>query len=322
MKSVRRLPAILAVVCIAPGHAALAQGFPSQPVRIVVSTGAGGGLDLAARQLAQKLAESWTGGVLVENRTGAGGTIGVTAVARAAPDGHTLAFISTSFATNASVYGKLPYDSLRDFAPVSQTAWSPLMLVVNPSLPVRSVKDLVALAKQRPGQINYATTGTGGVLHLAGELLKSMAGIDLVHVPYKGTVPAVTDVIGGQVEVTITGLPVAIPQVAARKLRALAVTGTRRSAIAPEIPTIGESVPGYEFNNWHGIIVPAATPKDVVARLHAGIVRALQTMDLRQKVLEQGDEPVGSTSVQFADLIHSEIGKYAKLVNAIGVRVQ
>jgi tripartite-type tricarboxylate transporter receptor subunit TctC len=310
-------PALLAW----PGGPVHAQNFPTQVVRIVVPTAAGGGLDIVARQLAQKLTDAWGQGVIVDNRAGAGGTIGADVVAKAPPDGHTIALVSSTFPINASLYSKLPYDSLRDFAPVTLVVNSPLILVVNPALPVHSVKELVALAKARPGQINYASTGNGGVIHLATELMKSLAGINLTHIPYKGTVPAVTDVMGGQVELTITGVPVAMPHVATGKLRALAVTGSRRSAAAPNVPTIGETIRGYEFNNWFGILAPAATPKETLVRLHDGIVRALQAPDVRQRMLAQGDEPAGTSSAQFADMIRQEITKYAKLVKDIGVHI-
>ncbi len=302
-------------------HSAHAQAFPTKPVRMIVPTGAGGGLDLVARQLAQKLSEMWTRGVVVENRVGAGGTIGVDAVAKAVPDGHTLAVVATSFVINASVYSKLPYDSLRDFAPVTMISLTPLILVVNPSLPVRSVNDLVALAKAKPGQLNYSTTGTGGGVHLSIEMLRGLTGIDALHVPYKGTVAAVTDVVEGRVQFTVTGLPVAMPLMATGRLRALAIAGTKRSPSLPELPTIRESVSDYEFNNWLGVLAPAKTPSDVLAQLHGDIVRALQSEDLRQKMLAQGDEPTTMSSAQFSDLIRQEIARYSALVKSVGARI-
>lgn len=302
------------------GGDAHSQKFPVQTVRIVVPTAAGGGLDIVSRLLAQKLTEAWGQNVIVDNRPGAGGTIGADVVAKAPSDGHTVAFVSSSFAINAALYSKLPYDSLRDFAPVTVAVLSPLIMVSNPVLPARSVKELVALAKAKPGQINYASTGTGGVVHLATELLNSLAGIKMTHVPYKGTVPAVNDVIGGQLELTITGVPVAMPHVATNRLRALAVTGTKRSAAVPEVPTIGEAVPGYELNNWFGALAPGATPKAVITRLHESIVRVLQFSDVRQRLLAQGDEPAGTSPEQFSEAISQEIVKYTKLVKQIGAR--
>lgn len=323
---VKPLDFLLAVLAIAgmagmPDRTAHAQGFPTKVVRIVVPTAAGGSVDLVARLLAQKLNESWSHGVIVDNRAGAGGAIGADVVAKATPDGHTIALVTSSFTTNASVYSKLPYDSLRDFAPVTLVAFSPWILVVNPALPVRSVKELVALAKEKPGQINYASTGNGGSIHLATELLRGLAGINLAHIPYKGTVPAVNDVIGGQVQLTITSLVAALPLVTAGKLRVLAVTGTNRSAMLPEVPTVGETVPGYEFNNWFGILAPRAASNDIVAQLHGSIVRALQAKEVRQLLIAQSMEPVGSSSAHFSDMIRQEINKYTKLVKDIGVRI-
>ena len=306
----------------APIRSAQAQGFPTKAVRIVVPTTPGGGLDLIARLIALDLNKSWAHGVVVDNRAGAGGTIGVDLVAKANPDGHTIAFVATSFTTNASVYTRLPYDSLRDFAPVTLVAFMAWVLVVNPSLPVHSVKDLIALAKAKPGQINYASTGNGSAPHLAAELLKSMTGTNMVHIPYKGTVPAVTDVISGQAGLVVTGLAATMPHVTTGKLRALAVTGTNRSTVVPEIPTIGETVPGYEFNNWVGVLAPRATPNEIVVQLHGSIVRALQGKEIRRLLLAQSIEPVGSSSAQFGAIIRQEISKYSKLAKDIGVRIE
>ena len=318
----RRLTELAAAALLACGiyNTAHAQTYPTQPVRIVVPTGAGGGLDIVARLVGQKLSDAWGQRVLVDNRAGAGGTIGAELVAKAPPDGHTLALVSSSFAINASLYTKLPYDSVQDFAPVTLVVLSPLIMVVNPSLPARSVAELIALAKSKPRQINYASTGNGGVIHLATELLKSMAGIDMVHVSYKGTAVALVDVISGQVELTITGIPVAKPHMATGKLRALAVTGTKRSAAAPEVPTIGETVRGYELNNWFGLLAPGATPKSTIAFIHTSVARALEQQDVRQRLLTQGDEPAAMPPEQFTAMVRQEIAKYTKLVKATGAR--
>lgn len=323
MKPVGFLLSVLAISGMAemPDRAAHAQEFPSKIVRIVVPTAPGGTVDFVARLLAQKLTDSWGQGVIVDNRAGAGGVIGAEIVAKATPDGYTVALVTVSFTTGASISNKLPYDALRDFAPVTLVAFSPYILVVNPSLPVRSVKELVALAKEKPGEINYASAGIGGSLHLATELLNRLAGINLAHVPYKGTVPAVNDVIGGQVQVTITGVVAGLPLITAGKLRLLAVTGTTRSSILPEIPTIRETVPGYEFNNWFGILAPRSTSNDIVAQWHANLVRALQSKEIRQLMLAQGVEPAALSSVQLGDMIRQEINKYTKLVKDIGIRV-
>ncbi len=313
--------AAIAGVIGASDSIAQAQGFPVKSVRIVVATAAGGSIDFVARLIAQELNKSWSMGVVVDNRAGAGSTIGTDIVAKSPPDGHTLAFVPQEFTTSAGVYTKLPYDPLRDFAPVTLLAYSAWILVVNPTLPARSIKELVALAKAKPGQINYASTGNGTGTHLAAELLKSMTATEIVHIPYKGTVPALTDVIAGQIGFTITGMAAGMPHVKSGKLRVLAVTGTNRSAVMPDLPTIGETVSGYESNNWFGVLVPRATPADSVAQLHASIVRALQTKEVTQLLLAQGIEPVGSSSAQFADTLRQEIGKYSRLAKEIGMRV-
>lgn len=321
MKSLTSLLAVLTLVGMLPDRTVHAQGFPTRAVRIVVPTTPGGTLDFVARLLAQKLNESWGQGVIVDNRAGAGGIIGYDVAAKANPDGHTIAIVASTFTVTASVRGKLPYDSVRDFAPVTLVAFSPWVLVVHPSLPVRTVKELIALTKERPGQINYASTGSGGATHLAAEMLKSMTGANITHVPYKGTAQAVNDVVGGQVQLTITGLTAAMPQVTSGKLRLLAMTGRNRTAALPDVPTIGESVPGYEYNNWFGVLAPRATPNPIVLQLHGNIVRALQANEVRQPLVAQSIEPVGTTPAQFGDMIRQEIGKYTKLAKSIGVQV-
>lgn len=308
-----------AVVAIdGPAHA---QPFPTKPVRLIVPTGSGGGLDLVARNLAQKLSERWGKGVIVENRVGAGGTIGVDAVAKSTPDGYTLAVVATSFVINAAVYPKLPYDSFRDFAPVTTVTLSPLVLVANPALPARTVNELVALAKSKPGEINFSSTGNGGGVHLSIEMLLGLAGIKATHIPYKGTVAAVTDVVDGRVQFTVTGIPVALPFIATGRLRALAVAGSKRSSAMPDLPAMTESIPDYGFNNWIGVLAPAKTPPDVLAQLHGDLVNIMQTDDMRQKLKVQGDEPSTMSSSQFATLIQQEIARYTALVKAAGVKL-
>jgi tripartite-type tricarboxylate transporter receptor subunit TctC len=304
-----------------PDRAAHAQEFPSRVVRFVVPTSAGGSNDLVARLLAKELNKSWVQGVVVDNRAGAGGVIGFDVVAKATPDGHTLSVGSSQFTGSASVNTKLPYDALRDFAPVTLLAFAPWVLVVHSSLPVRSVKELIALAKAKPGQINHSSPGTGAGSHLATELLKSMTGVKMVHIPYKGTPEAVTGVVTGEAHLTITSLVAAKPLEANGRLRLLAMTGKNRSAVVPEIPTIGESVPGYEFNNWFGALAPRGTPNDIVVQLHSNMVRALQAKEVRDVLLSQSIEPVGSSSAQFGDMIRREITTYTKLVKDIGLRV-
>lgn len=314
---------ILAVLSItgsvgSPHREAHAQEFPRKVVRIVVPTAEGGSVNFVARLLAAELNKSWSHGVIVDNRPGAGGTIGADIVAKATPDGHTIAHVSSSFTTNAGVYSNLPYDSLRDFEPVTLIAFSPWVLVVSSSLPVLSVKELIAFAKEKPAQITYASTGSGGAIHLATELLNRMAALNMVHVPYKGAAPGLIDMASGRVDVTITGLTGAMPHVKTGKLRLLAVTGANRSPVAPEISTIGESVPGYAYDNWFGVLAPRATPKNIVAQLHDRFTGALQVPEVRQRLVGLGMEPVGSSSAQFGDMIRQEIGKISKLVKDMG----
>lgn len=305
-----------------PAHIVSAQDFPSRPVRVVVSTTPGGTTDFITRLIAKELNDGWSQGVAVENRPGAGGTIGYEYVAKSPPDGHVIAFVAGEFTVSAAVYKKLPYDPLADFAPVALVAFAPLVLVVNPRLPVRSVNELIAYVKQNPEQIKYSSTGNGGVTHLAAELLKRMSGIKMMHIPYKGTVPAVTDLMSGQVDLTFTGMATAMPLVTAGKLRLLAVTGKSRSPMFPDIPTVGESVPGFEFNNWFGILAPKATPKNVVAQLHDRTMHALQVPEVRKKLLAQNVEPATEiSSAQFGEMIAKEIGEYTKLVKDIGVHI-
>lgn len=302
-------------------RAAHAQSFPSRPVRIIVPTTPGGTLDFVTRLLAQKLTEAWGQGVVVDNRAEAGGIIGYEVAARANADGHTIAMVASTFTVTASVHSKLPYDSVRDFVPVSLVAFSPWGLVVHPSLPARTVKELIAITRERPGRINYASTGSGGATHLAAELLKSLTGADITHVPYKGTVPAVNDVISGQVQLTITGLTAAMPQVTSGKLRLIAVTGRNRTPSLPDVPTIGESVPGYEYNNWFGALAPRSTPGALVAQLQSGIARALQAKEVSQALLVQSIEPVGSSPAEFGQMLQQEIAKYTELARKIGVQL-
>jgi len=314
----------IAVLALALGAAAGAgaQTYPSQPIKMIVPFTAGGTTDILARTIGQKLAEAWRQPVIVENKPGAGGNIGADAVAKAKPDGYTILMgtIGTQ-SINASLYAKMPYDAAKDFAPVTLVAMVPNVLVVNPGVPAKSVAELIALAKAKPGQLNFASSSTGGSPHLSGEMFKQMTGADIVHVPYKGSAPAITDLLGGQVSLMFDNLPSALPQVKAGKLRALGVTSARRSQAAPEIPTIAESgVPGYEVDSWFGILAPAGTPKEVVGKLNAEIARILQMPDVRQRLQEQGAEPVGGTPEQFADHIRKETVKWARVVKASGAK--
>jgi tripartite-type tricarboxylate transporter receptor subunit TctC len=311
--------ALLVLLC---GPAA-AQDYPSRPVRIVVPSSPGGGTDILARVLADHLSRSLGGQVFVENRPGAGQMIGIEQVARAAPDGYTLLMAASTLAINPAMYKKVNYDALRDFAPISQVAGLPNVLVVHPSLPAKSVAELIALAKQKPGQLTYASAGIGTSPHMGMELFKSMAGIDLQHVPFRGTGPAVTEMLSGRVPTGLSNTLTAIPHIEAGSLRALAVTGTKRAQALPQVPTIAEAgVPGYDAMQWYGLLAPAGTPPAIVARLQADIARALNLPDVKEKLAADGAEAVGSTPAQFTALIKDEVEKWAKVARAARIEPQ
>lgn len=298
------------------------QGYPEKPIRFVVPFTPGSGVDIVARLLGQKLGESWKQSVVVDNRSGAGGTIGTEIVARAVPDGYTI--LMGNLAThgiNPNLYRKLPYDAIRDFAPVTQVADVTNVLVVHPSLPVKSMQELIALARSRPGSINYGSGGAGSGAHLAAELFKSTAGVNMVHVPYKGVGLAMNDLLGGQIQLMFSNLLSSLPHVKAGKLRALAVTTAKRSSAAPDLPTIAEAgLRGYEAANWFGVLAPAATPKQVVAKLNGDIVKVLQMPDVRNRLSSQGADPVGSTPQQFAAYIKAEIARWKTVIRNAGIK--
>jgi tripartite-type tricarboxylate transporter receptor subunit TctC len=282
----------------------------------------GGSTDILARLVGQKLGEAFGQQVIIDNRPGAGGNIGVELVARAAPDGYTLVMghIGT-FGVNPTLYPKLPYDPIKDFQPITLFAKVPNMLAVNVSLPVKSVKELIALAKARPGALNYGSGGNGSAAHLATEYFKLLTRTDIQHIPYKGTAPAITDLIAGQVSMAITGVPPLLPHVKSGRLRALAVGTPQRLPLLPALPTIAEAgVPGYEATQWYGVLAPALTPKEIVARLHAEIVSALQRPEVRERLASEAAEPVGNTPEQFQSFIKAEIARWAPVVKASGAR--
>ena len=300
---------------------ALAQQYPNRPVRVVVPFPPGGGTDVVARLVIHKLAEAMGANFLVDNRGGAGGMIGTEVVARAAPDGYTLGIVSGSHAINPSLYKKIPFDAVRDFEPVTMLVSGPGVLVVHPSLPARSVKALIQLARSRPGAIEYASAGNGTPPHLAAELFKTMSRVDLFHVPYKGNGPGMTDLLSGRVSLSFPTIPSALPHVRSGRLNALAVTSARRSHAVPEIPTIAESgVPGYEASSWYGVLAPAGTPRAIIERLHKEIVGVLGEATVREKLVARGLDPVGTAPRDFAATIQSEIAKWAKVVRASGAR--
>ena len=305
--------------------AAMAQSFPQRPVRIVVPYPPGSGTDIVARILGQKLSEGWGQQVIVDNRPGAGAIIGVDAVAKAAPDGYTIGIADTGpLAINPALYPKLPYHPVRDFAPVTVVATLPFILVVNPGVPAMNVAELVALAKSKPGQINYASVGNGSAVHLATELFKSRAGINLTHIPYKGSAPALQGVLSGEASVMFVNLLTAMPLVKAGRLRALAASPGTRIGALPDLPTIAEAgVPGYEFEAWFGIVAPAGTPKPVVDRLNQELRRVIALPEVRDLLVNKGGfEPVGSTVESFTSLIPSEMERWGKLVRETGAKVE
>ena len=306
--------------------AAGAEGYPNKPVRLIVPFPAAGTTDLLARAIAQKLSEALGQQFVVDNRPGAGGNIGSEIVAKAAPDGYTLLMGTVgTHAINQSLYAKMPYDNVKDFVPVVLVAGVPNVLVVNPGVPVKSVADLVALAKERPGMINFASSGNGTSIHLSGELFKTMTGTQITHVPYKGSSPALTDLLGGQVQIMFDNLPSSLPHIKSGKLRAVAVTSSKRAPALPELPTIAESgiasLAGFEASSWFGILAPAGTPRDIVQRINAEANRALQSPDMKDKLLSQGAEAVGNSPEFFADYIRSETVKWAKVVKDSGAKV-
>ena len=321
MKRVGKLLSYLALLACSVG-VACAQAYPNKPIRMIVPFPAGGAADVLARILGQKMQENWSQPVLVENRPGGNTIIASEAVARAAPDGYTLLSCWETVAINVSLMSKLPYDQLRDFAPVSLTASIPLLLLANNGLPVQSVKELVAYAKTNPGKVNFASFGTGSSSHLAGELFKSTAGLDLVHVPYKGSPAALTDLIGGRVEIFFVGFPPGLPFAKEGKAKALAVTSTKRAPLLPNVPTMEEAgVVPFEAISWSGILVPAGTPKDIVAKLNGEFNRILKLPDVRDRLTELGFNATPSTSEEFDAFLKAEITKWAKVVKDSGARV-
>jgi len=315
------LAGVLLAAALAPPCAA-AQGYPTKAIRMIVPFPPGGPNDILGRVVAQKLTEQLGQQVVIDNRGGAGGTIGAELAARAVPDGYTLLLGGTaSLSINPGLHRKLPYDPLKDFAPVSLVGTAPSILVTHPSLPVKAVRDVIALARAKPGQLNFASAGIGTPPHLAGELFKSMAGVDMVHVPYKGGGPALVDLIAGQVNMYFSGISAALPLVKDGKLRGIAVTSAKRTALMPDTPTIAESgLPGYEVGNWYAIVAPAATPKAIVMRLNHEIVTALAVQDVKKRFVELAADPVGSTPEELLKYNRSEIAKWAKVIKSAGIK--
>jgi tripartite-type tricarboxylate transporter receptor subunit TctC len=301
--------------------AALAQPYPSKPIRMLVGFPPGGGADIVARQLAPKLGEQLGQQVVIDNRGGASGNIALEVLAKAVPDGYTLMMTTPTVTVNPALYPKVAYDSLRDFAPVRLVASTAYILVVHPSVPAKTVQELVALAKARPRQLNYSSGGNGAAAHLAGELFRSMTGIEIVHVPYKGVAPALISLLGSEVQLTFSSQPSTIPHLKEGRLRALGITSPKRSGFTPDIPTIAESgVPGYDTTAWYGVLATARTPAPVIARLNAEAVRSLQTPETAERIRNVGGEPLPGTPADFRSFLREEIRRWAPVIVQSGAK--
>ena len=323
MKFALGIPIALFAAALAVSDAA-AQQYPSRPIRLIVPFTPGGTTDIVARVVGNRLAESLGVQVVIENRPGAAGSIGAEVAARSKPDGYTLfmGHIGT-LAVNPALYAKLPYDPLRDFAPISMVTMVPSMLVVHPSLPVKSMKELMAFAKSHPGALTYGSTGAGGTPYLAVEYFKVMAKLDIVEVPYKGAAPMTTDLISGEISLTITGIPALLPHVKSGRLRALAVSSAKRSAAVPELPTMSEAgLRGYEATAWYGIVAPAGTAREILVKLNAEVISSLKHPDVGNRLKSEGAEPGGSTPNEFAAFIKTETARWAEVIKTTGVKQQ
>lgn len=317
--SVSKVLCFIAVAALT--HNAVAQ-YPAHPLRLIVPFAPGGNADIMGRLIAQTLAERMGQQVVVDNRAGAASIIGTELAAKAVPDGYTLLFVAPQIATNVVFTAKLPYDTVRDFAPISLTSSTPLLLVANLTFPAKSVQELIAYAKANPGRINYATSGNGSPANLAGALFNYMAGVNIVHVPYKGIAQATTDLIGGQIETSYPSLTSALPYVRAGKMRALAMTAAQRSQLAPDIPTVAESgVPGYQAAIWNGVLAPAGTPRAIIERINREITTAMKSKDTIERYAVLGGDPLTSTPNEFARHIRAEIEKWGRVAKAAGIQI-
>ena len=318
-----RLIGVCAGIVLGASHAAAADNYPTKAVRFIVPFAAGGGADLIGRVVGQKLAESWGQQVIIDNRGGAGGNIAAEITAAAAPDGYTIFQFNVANAIAPSVYKKLNYDPIRDFSAVTQLASSPFVLSVHPGIRAKSVQELVALARAEPGKLSYASSGVGGSTHLLGELFKAMSRIDIVHVPYKGSTPALIDVTSGRVQMIFAVPATALPHISAGRLRGLALSSLKRSPIVPDLPTVAEAgVPGFEGATWYGVVAPAKTPRDIVTKLARDVHRALQQPDVRERFASQGVEIVYNTPEEFAKFIRSDILKWRQVASTARIQVE
>ena len=321
----RKLSKLLLIGIIGGGWMCAAQAavpYPAKPIRLVVPYSPGGNTDVFARLIAQRLTVAWGQQVVVDNRAGGNTLIGTELVARSIADGYTIMLTTLTFTVSPSLYKKLPYDTVRDFTPITLAVVLPNVLVVHPSVPAKSLKEMIQYAKVNPGKLNYASTGNGTSPHLSMELLKTMAGISLVNIPYKGGAPALADLMGGQISAQFIGLSVAIPFIKSGKLRALAVTSSKPSSVAPDIPTVGETVPGYELDAWFGVLGPGGMPEPLVQRLQQEIAKILHSPDFKEHLVSLGAEPVGSSPLKFSTYINSEISKYAQIVKTTGIQAE
>ena len=316
--------ALIALFCLGLATPVHAQGYPVKTVRIIAPFAAGSTIDIIGRLIAPKLHEALGQPVIVENRPGAGGMTGLDVVAKSAPDGHTLVIGALGpLAMNPALYPKTPFDPVRDFAAVSLLATGPVVIAVHPSIPARDIKQLVELAKKRPGQLNFGSPGVGSSPHLTGELFKLITHTDIVHVPYKGNAEAITDLIGGQLSIVFTGVPPVVPLARAGKVRLLATTGKQRMANLPDVPTIREAgVEGADVLIWYGVVAPAATPKDVIARLNREIVKVMSAPDMRDRFAQQGVDPASSTPEEFAQMIRDEVARWMKVIRGAGIKLE
>ena len=310
-------------VAVAGTTCAFAAAYPDKPVRMVVPFPPGGGTDVVARAIALKLTEQWGQSVVVDNRPGAASMVGTEMLARAVPDGYTLGFVSMSHTINPSIYKKLPFDPIADFSPVALAATAPNVLVVSPGVGAKSVAELVQIAKSRPGKLNFPSSGNGGVSHLSMEMFRYAAGIDIVHVPYRGAGPALTALLANETQLMMATTPVALPQMKAGRLIALATTGLKRSSLAPEIPTVAEAgYPGFEADTWYGMLAPAKVPPALVNQANAAVTKMLTQADFKERLAHEGAQPAGGTPAQFAAHIKSEIEKWAKIVRMAKVKIE
>ena len=300
-----------------------AQTYPAKPIRVIDGYPAGGGTDIVARTISPRFQESLGQPWVVDNRAGAQGIIGAETASRAVPDGYTLLMYTTNFTIHPSIYKNLPYDLLKAFVPVTQTSSVAMAVIVHPTVPARNVKELIALAGAKPGRLNYASSGFGGITHMAGELFNTMARVKMAHIPYKGGAPSVAATLGGEVDLTFAAIPVAAPHIRSQKVRPIAVSTARRSTVMPELPTIDEAgLSGFEVTNAYGVLAPAGTPREIVVKLQQEIARILKLPDVRERLMGLGAEPVGSTPEEFGNHLRSEILKWAKVVKATGIELQ